>query len=350
MSHHGLVMRTAHRARSRPSRRQPEHAPLVPAPDWDLATTYSTARVEADPSRPSGRLLFLGGIECSYVDLTDPQHLEFSYIRRIADAVDLLRPARAPIEAVHVGGGGCTLPRYIAATRPRSRQLVYEKDAGLVELARRYLGLRTSPTLRVRLGDARERLRERPAGSVDLVVGDAFDGVVVPAHLATLEFTAEVDRVLRPDGLYALNIIDCPPLRVSRTAAATVLAAFEHVALVTATDLLRERDAGNVVLLASRVPLPLGALARAAARGPQPDVLLERPAVVEFAADARPLLDAEADRWRAAAPPPDLPVPLLALTSEVDGEGPDAAGLDAGGVDGRGAGSSEVDSQLGSAG
>lgn len=334
MSHHGLVMRTAHRARSRPSRRPPEPAPLVPAPDWDLATTYSTARIEEDPSRPSGRLLFLGGIECSYVDLADPRHLEFSYIRRIADAVDLFRPARAPIEAVHVGAGGCTLPRYIAATRPRSKQVVYEKDAGLVEVARRYLGLRTSPALRVRLGDARERLRERGPGSVDLVVGDAFDGVVVPAHLATLEFATAVGQVLRPDGIYALNIIDCPPLRVSRTAAATVLAAFEHVALVTATDLLRERDAGNVVLLASATPLPLAALARAAARGPQPDVLLRPPEIAEFAGSARPLVDAEAERWRAAAPPPDLPVPMLPFKSEVDGAGVDGSGVGGARVDG----------------
>ncbi|MEN3356812.1 MAG: hypothetical protein V7637_794 [Mycobacteriales bacterium] len=311
-------MRSAHRTRSRPPRRQPESPQLVPAPEWDLTTTYSVARLEEDPSRPSGRLLFLGGIECSYVDLADPRHLEFSYVRRIADVVDLFRPARAPIEAVHVGGGGVTLPRYIAATRPRSRQVVYEKDAGLVELARRYLGLRTTPTLRVRIGDARERLAERPPGSVDLLVGDAFDGVVVPPHLATLEFAAEVARVLRPDGVYALNIIDCPPLRVSRTAAATVLAGFEHVALVTAADLLKERDAGNVVLLASAAPLPLAALARAAGRGPQPDLLLERPAVVTFAGDARPLLDNEADRWLAAAPPPDLSVSVISLRPEVD--------------------------------
>src|SRR5689334_1167082 len=158
MGDDGRAMRSSNRGRSRSPRPRPDQsADLTPAPEWDLSTTYSVARIEPDPSRPSGRLLFLGGIECSYVDLADPRHLEFSYIRRIADLVDLFRPARAPIEAVHIGGGGCTLPRYIAATRPRSRQLVYEKDAGLVELIRKYLGLRTSPQLRVRIGDARER-------------------------------------------------------------------------------------------------------------------------------------------------------------------------------------------------
>jgi spermidine synthase len=318
-------MRSSHRprraGRSRPPRRPEPAVTAPPAPDWELQTTYSVARIEEDPSRPTGRLLYLDGIECSYVDLADPQHLEFSYIRRIADVIDLLRPARAPIDAVHVGAGGCSLPRYVAATRPRSRQVVYEKDAGLVEIARRYLGLRTSPTLRVRLGDARDRLRERRDQSADLVVGDAFDGVVVPAHLATLEFAAEVARVLRADGVYAMNIIDCPPLRVSRTAAATLLAAFPHTALAIGQELLRERDAGNVVLLASQHPLPLSELARAAARGQLPDVLAGRSGVQTFAGDARPLTDSETARWLAAAPPPDLPVPTAPARRQSDVDG-----------------------------
>jgi spermidine synthase len=287
-------------------------------PEWDLQTTYAVARIEDDPARRTGRLLFLEGIECSYVDLADPLHLEFGYVRRIADAVDLVRPPRAPIDAVHIGGGGVTLPRYVAATRPRSRQVVYEKDAGLVEVARRYLGLRTTPALRVRIGDARQRMAERPDGSADVVVGDAFDGVMVPPHLATTEFAAEVGRVLRPDGIYILNVIDGPPLRASRTAAATLLAAFPHVALTTAHDLLRERDAGNVVFLAAAVPLPLSALSRAAARGALPDLVLGRDEVTDFAGTARPVADGDADRWRAAAPDPDLPVPVLPRRSEVD--------------------------------
>jgi len=305
------VARSSRSGRSRGHHPPPVPAvPLPEAPEWDLQTTFAVARIERDGARPSGRLLFMDGIECSYIDLADPRHLEFSYVRRIADLVDLLRPARSPVDAVHIGGGACTLARYVAATRPRSRQVVYEKDSGLVEIARRYLGLRTSPGLRVRVGDARERLAERPDASADVVIGDAFDGVVVPPHLATLEFAAVVRRVLRPDGVYALNIIDCPPLRVSRTAAATLLVAFPHLVLVSERDVLRERDAGNVVLLASDSPLPVAALTRAAAHGPLPDVVLERDDVAAFAGDARPLPDSETDRWLAAAPPPDLPVPV----------------------------------------
>ena len=142
------------------------------------------------------------------------------------------------------------------------------------------------------------------------MVGDAFSGVLVPPHLATLEFAAQVRRVLRPDGVYVLNVIDCPPLRVSRAEASTLLAGFEHVALTADRDLLRERDAGNVVFVASAVPLPLAELARAAARGQFPDDLLDRAAVARFAAASPVVRDADADRWRRLAPPPDLPVPL----------------------------------------
>jgi hypothetical protein len=67
-------------------------------------------------------MVFLDGHESSYVDLTDPTHLEFSYVRRIGDVLDLIRPARQPLDVLHIGGGGFTLPRYVAATRPRSRQ------------------------------------------------------------------------------------------------------------------------------------------------------------------------------------------------------------------------------------
>jgi spermidine synthase len=315
------AMRSAHpgkdgfRRRRRPG---PDRAAATPVPEWDLQTTFSVARLEDDPACPTGRLLFLDGIECSYVDLRDPTHLEFGYVRRMADVVDLVRPGRMPIDAVHMGGGGVTLPRYVAATRPRSRQVVYEKDAGLVEIARRYLGLRTSPALRVRIGDARERLRDRPDASADLVVGDAFDGVVVPPHLATVEFAAEVRRVLRPAGMYVLNVIDGPPLRASRAAAATLLAAFDAVALVTAHDVLRERDAGNVVFVASGAPLPLASLSRAAARGALPDLVLDRAEVTAFAGTARPVYDCDGERWLAAAPAPDLPVPIPPRHSESD--------------------------------
>lgn len=194
----------------------------------DTESVYFCARVVADDARPSGRLLVLDDLRHSYVDLDDPRHLEFDYARWIGALVQ----ARRPRDAVFVGGGGFTLPRYVNAAVPGARSLVLEVDPQLVDLARERLGLRTSAALRVRTGDARQTLRDVPTASADLVVGDAFGGLAVPWHLATQEFARDVERVLRRDGLYTINLIDHPPLAFAKAEVATLRSVFGHVAVV----------------------------------------------------------------------------------------------------------------------
>ena len=224
-------------------------ATLVAGAPCDAETVYHCARVEQDETRPSGRVLRLEQLRHSYVDLEDPTHLEFEYTQWMGDAIDDM--AAGPVEAVFVGGGGFTLPRYVAATRPGSSSRVLEVDGDLVELARERLGLRTGPDLSVRVGDARVTLRGEADDSADLVVGDAFGGVAVPWHLTTVEFTRDIRRVLRPDGLYLLNVIDYEPRNLVRAEEATLREVFENVALVGHAD-----PGGNHVFLASDAPLP----------------------------------------------------------------------------------------------
>jgi spermidine synthase len=256
--------------RGRERRARPAPAPV------ERRTPYALAEVVADPRRPSSRLLLLDGREAGQVDLADPRRLEFAYMRRIADLVDAFRPPGTAIDAVHVGGGAFALARYVAATRPRSRQDVLELDPGVVALAREHLGLRPSPRLRVRVGDAAELLRVRPDRSADLVIGDAFDGPDVPAQLAGAAFAADVRRVLRPAGVYALNVIDVPPLAAVHAHDAVLRAAFGHVAWVGPPGVVRARAPGNVVLLAGMAPLPLAALRRVAAAAVPREQLVER--------------------------------------------------------------------------
>jgi len=245
----------------------------------DAETKYHCARVVEDPQRPTGRTLVLEDLPHSYVDLADPRHLEFDYTRWIGDAIDGMAPAGAPVEALFLGGGGFTLPRYVAATRPGSRSRVLEVDGDLVALARERLGVRTGPALEVRVGDARVTLRDERPASADLVVGDAFGGRAVPWHLATAEFAADIRRVLRPGGVYALNIIDYPPLGLVRAEAATLLEAFDAVALVTHPE-----PGGNFVFLASDGALP----------GTDEARVLDRAGVERLAAGADPLRDDDA--------------------------------------------------------
>ena len=251
---------------------------LAAGPPCDAETGYHCARVVADPGRETGRTLVLEDLPHSYVDLADPRHLEFDYTQWIGAAIDGLPAGR--LDAVFLGGGGFTLPRYVAATRPGSRSRVLEVDGDLVTLARERLGLETGPDLVVRVGDARMTLRQEPAASADVVVGDAFGGRAVPWHLATGEFVEEIRRVLRPGGLYALNVIDYRPLSLVRAEAATLLEAFGDVALVS-----HAQPGGNFVFLASDGPLPAG---------PDDARVLDRAEVVRLAGDTDPLRDDDA--------------------------------------------------------
>ncbi len=214
----------------------------------ETETDYHCAVIQADANREGGRTLVLDDLRHSYVDLDDLDHLEFDYTRWIGDAIDAL-PAGA-LEVVYLGGGGYTLPRYVATRRPGSLARVLEVDGELVTLARRRLELKTGPDLRVRVGDARVTLRDEPTDSADVIVGDAFGARTLPWHLATAEFAREIRRVLRPGGLYALNLIDQGELKLLRGEAATLLDAFADVRIVARVASGR-LFGGNVVLLAS---------------------------------------------------------------------------------------------------
>ncbi|WP_433828258.1 fused MFS/spermidine synthase [Actinoplanes sp. CA-015351] len=256
----------------------------------DVETAYHCAQVQQDPARPGGQTLVLNSARHSYVDLNDPEHLEFEYVQWIAATAGTL--PEGPVDALHIGGGGFTVPSYLRATRPGSDQLVLELDGGLVDLDKQKLGLVTGPDLRVEVGDARVGLAGQATSSYDFVVGDAFGHLVVPWHLATREMAVDVARVLRTDGIYAQNVIDYPPNRFIRAEVATVAAAFGHVALIAPPEALAGGRGSNFVILASESPLPvdkvragLGTLAK------EPVTVLSGDSLDDFVADARVLTD-----------------------------------------------------------
>jgi hypothetical protein len=220
----------------------------------DSETTYYCVSIDGDADRASGRVLVLDDLRHSYVDLDDPTHLDFWYVRRFAEVIDELSPA-GPIDAVHLGGGALTLPTWVQTTRPASEQTVFEIDEELIELVIDEFGRSTGPGtgLHVIAGDARQSLKELPDESADVIIGDAFGGRAIPWHLATHEFTIEVSRVLRPDGIYTVNVIDGGGLSFLRAQTATIASVFPEVAVV-----LDERTAagrlGNSVIIASDRP------------------------------------------------------------------------------------------------
>ena len=258
----------------------------------EVETRYYCASVVPDPDRAGGRTLVLDGLRHSYVDLDDPAHLEFAYTQRIADVIAEQPPG--PLDVLHLGGGGFSVPRHLAAVRPGSRSTVLEVDPQIPEIGIASLGLETGDDLQVEVGDARTLIAEQPTGAYDVVVGDAFGSLAVPWHLTTAEMVEQIRRVLRPDGAYVLNVIDNPPLGFARAEAATLLAAFEHVALLAPQDVVDGEAGGNLVLVAADTPLDVRALAARAGSGQPPWSAVGRGGIEQFAGDAQVLTDDDA--------------------------------------------------------
>lgn len=261
-------------------------------------TTYHCARIHPDEGRPSGRVLDLDRLRHSYVDLDDPSHLEFRYIRNFAAAVSGLAPA-GPLDTVHIGGGGLTMARWLGAERPGSDSLVLEIDGRLVDVVRDRLG-GIPPGANVRIGDARTLLDDVDDASADVVFGDAFGSLAVPWHLTTIEAARDIRRVLADRGFYVVNLIDYPPLRFVRAQIVTLKRVFDHVAVVAPPGTTSGSGGGNVVLLASDEPIDAGALGSGLVDGEE---VLVGDAALALAGDAPVLTDdhAPVDQWLARA-------------------------------------------------
>jgi spermidine synthase len=248
------------------------------------------AEILADTDRPGGWLLLVDRIRQSYVDLEDPTYLDFEYMQSFADVLDALPDGRLAV--THVGGGACTLARYVAARRPGSPQIVLEPDTALIDMVRARLPFPRDARIRVRPVGGREGVAALRDASAEVVVLDAFDGGRVPGELTTVEFFTDVARVLRADGVVLANIADGPPLEFTRRLVASLSAVFPSVLVRADPSVLKRRRFGNIVLAASVSALPLDEIRRSAAGAMFPHQVLAEDALRGFAAGAAPLTDA----------------------------------------------------------
>lgn len=225
--------------------------------------------------RPGTFVLRLDGMNQSHVDLRHPLRLEFDYVRRIADVLDSCAPGGAPIRVVHVGGAAMTLPRYVAAARPRSAQVVLEPDTAVTERVREELPLPPRSGIKVRPVDGRRGVAQLRDGHADVVVLDAFAAGRVPGDLVTVEFFVDVARVLGPAGLLVLNLTDRAPFGWTRRTIAGLRTVFPEMMFTAEPATLRARRLGNLVVVASHGPVPLAGLRSRAASSAVPYRVLD---------------------------------------------------------------------------
>ncbi len=176
---------------------------------------------------------------------------------------ELARDPAQPVGVVGLGAG--SLASYALPGQPWT---FFEIDPVVVRLARDekyFTFLRDTPAkLRVVLGDARLSLQQEPAGSLHLLMIDAFSSDAIPAHLITREALALYQQKLGPRGVIAVHIsnlhLDLEPVLSALAREAGLVCRVRDDTLVPEA----ERNLGkaaSVWLVLARDTADLGALA-----------------------------------------------------------------------------------------
>ena len=158
----------------------------------------------------------------SQTNLADVDDLPMPYSRTMTLAA-IFPPDIRRVLVLGLGGG--SIPVYLQRFLPDAAIDAVELDPGVIEVAKKYFGLRETGKLRLIAGDARMYLNRHPE-PYDLIVVDTFTGSYIPFHLMTKEFYQLVRNRLSPHGVAAFNFL--PAKDVFESNVRTVGLAFDH--------------------------------------------------------------------------------------------------------------------------
>lgn len=265
-------------------------------PTAPIRTDYAEVTLVPEPGAAHRVTLYIDGVPSSHIDLSDPTHLEFKYMQWMAGMIEAWFAPQEAVRAMHLGGAGCTMARYLTATRPGSHQLALEIDAKLAILVREWFDLPRSPQLRIRVEDGRTALEKSPAQRWEIIIRDAFVDAEVPNSLTASGAAENAHRALSTEGIYLANCADYPPLPLARREVATLHQFFGTNILICAEPgIFTGRRHGNVIILAAKDGEKLeevGAkIGRNLRSSPIPARLLSGRELEVFAAGAQPFTD-----------------------------------------------------------
>ena len=186
--------------------------------------------VSGDPADPV-RLMVLDHLAHG-ISARDAPEVQFTDHAAMLDALARARMAGRDFSAFFIGGGTYSMPRAWALRDPAPAVTVAEIDPAVTAVARTSFWFDPA-TARILHADARRALAADPS-RYDVVIGDAFTDIAVPAHLVTEEFFRLVRSRLTADGVYLMNVIDhTDNMRAVASILATLNAVFPEVEVWT---------------------------------------------------------------------------------------------------------------------
>lgn len=160
--------------------------------------------ISADPDRPVN-LMVIDHLAHG-ISARDLPRIMFTDHAAMLDALARVRMGRREFSSFFIGGGTYSIPRAFA-DRGIGPVTIAEIDPAVTEMA--VSDFWYDPTgHRILHEDARVALLRDPGSRYDVIVGDAFTDIAVPAHLITQEFFQLVASRLRDDGVFLMNVID----------------------------------------------------------------------------------------------------------------------------------------------
>lgn len=202
----------------------------------------------------ASRLMALDHLVHSINDEADPTRLFSPYVHLVDEIARHKFPAR-PLSAFFVGGGGFTLPRAWSARKAASTMVVAEIDPVVTALAREQLWFQRTPEIQSVSEDARVALLRARGSLYDVIFGDAFHDIAIPAHLVTDEFHKLVAARLAPGGFYVLNLVDDPRRpRLLASLVKTLQRRFAAIEIWVSTEDVAGARRATFILFASQQP------------------------------------------------------------------------------------------------
>jgi spermidine synthase len=133
---------------------------------------------------------------------SDPMTLFLPYSQLM---VAILSLTPEPQRGLILGQGGGSLPKWLGQQWPELELDIVEVDPTVVRMAEEYFDYRAPANHHVYVKDGRAFLHHTSM-SYDVIWVDAFARHLIPFHLTTKEFYAELRSRLKPNGVVAVNL------------------------------------------------------------------------------------------------------------------------------------------------